>query len=263
VSTGRDVLPPSCYGFPVRRILFRVLYAFLLLAVFLGGAWLAFQKSIVGRSVPVPELVGKPLTEAIQIAHDAGLKVDEQVGRARNDDRIPKNLVLSQDPEGGSLAKPSQAIRVVISLGARDLRVPDLAGLPPRAAAMRLAQVSLQLGAVSWFRDASARIGIVAQDPEADASAEKDSGVAVLTNRGIPETRYVMPDLIGRDAEQVRARLELYGFRVGSARFESYEGVPANTILKQFPIAGAPLSTREVVSVTVSRASEPAPAVTR
>lgn len=242
----------------MRRVLFRVLYAFLLLAVFLGGAWLAFQRSIVGRSVPVPELVGKPLSDAIRIAHDAGLKVDEQVGRARNDDRIPKNLVLSQDPESGSLAKPSQSIRVVLSLGARELRVPDLTGLPPRAAAMRLAQNSLQLAAVSWYRDASARVGIVAQDPEAEATAEKDSGVAVLTNRGVPETRYVMPDLIGRDAEQVRTRLELYGFRVGSARYESYEGVPPNTILKQFPIAGAPLSTREVVSVTVSRASEPA-----
>jgi serine/threonine-protein kinase len=244
----------------VRRIVFRVLYAFLLLAVFLGGAWLAFQRSIVGRSVPVPELVGKPLSDAIRIAHDAGLKVDEQVGRARNDDRIPKNLVLSQDPEGGSLAKPSQVIRVVLSLGARELRVPDLTGLPPRAASMRLAQISLQLGAVSWYRDTSARVGIVAQDPEAESTAEKDSGVAVLTNRGVPETRYVMPDLIGRDAEQARARLELYGFRVGSARFESYEGVPPNTILKQVPLAGAPLSSREVVSVTVSRAAEPAPA---
>jgi len=247
----------------VRRVLFRVLYAFLLLAVFLGGAWVAFQKSIVGRSVPVPELVGKPLTDAIRIAHDAGLKVDEQVGRARNDDRIPKNMVLSQDPESGSLAKPSQVVRVVLSLGARELKVPDLAGLPPRAAAMRLAQDSLQLGPVSWYRDASSGVGIVAQDPEPESTAEKDSGVAVLTNRGLPETRYVMPDLIGRDADQVKARLELYGFRVGSARFESYEGVPPNTILKQVPLAGAPLSTREVVSVTVSRAAEPAAPVAR
>lgn len=247
----------------MRRVLFRVLYAFLMLVVFFGGAWLAFERSIVGRSIPVPDLVGKPLPEAIRIAHDAGLRVDEQVGRARNDERIPKNLVLSQDPEGGSLAKPSQAIRIVLSLGARDLRVPDVTGLPPRAAALRLAQFSLQLGAVSWYREAGAHVGIVSQDPEPEASAEKDSSVAVLTNRGLPETRYVMPDLVGRDAEQVRARLELYGFRVGSARFESYEGVPPNTILKQVPIAGSPLSTREVVSITVSRAAEPPPAATR
>ncbi len=89
----------------MRRVLFRVLYAFLLVAIFLGGAWIAFQRSIVGRSVPVPELVGKSLPESIRIAHDAGLKVDEQVGRSRNDDRIARNLVLSQSPESGSLAR--------------------------------------------------------------------------------------------------------------------------------------------------------------
>ena len=242
----------------MRRVLFRFLYAVLLVAIFLGGAWFAFQKSIVGRSVPVPELVGKSLPDAIRIAHDAGLKVDEQAGRARNDDHIPRNLILSQSPDSGSLAKPSQVVRIVLSLGPRELRVPDLAGLPPRAAALRLAQDTLALGAVSWYRDPVARIGIVAQDPEPEAPVGKNSPVAVLTNRGLPETRYVMPDLIGKDAEQVRARLEMYGFRVGSARFESYEGVPPNTILKQFPIPGAPLSSREVVSVTVSRAADSA-----
>jgi beta-lactam-binding protein with PASTA domain len=242
----------------VRRLAFRVLYAFLMIAIFFVGAWLAFQRSIVGRSVPVPELVGKALPEAIRIAHDSGLKVDDQAARARNDERIPRNLILSQQPESGSLAKPSQVIHVVVSLGPKELRSPDLAGLPPRAASLLLAQDSLQLGAVSWYRDRDARIGIVAQDPEAEAAVGKNAAIAVLTNRGLPETRYVMPDVVGRDAEQVRARLELYGFRVGSARYETYEGVPANTILKQFPPAGAPLTTREVVSVTVARAADAA-----
>ena len=75
----------------------------------------------------------------------------------------------------------------------------------------------------------------------------------MLTNRGAPESRIVMPDLVGKDAESVRARLEKFGFKVGSARFETYEGVRPNTILKQFPPAGYPLSNREVVSLTVSR----------
>ena len=78
---------------------------------------------------------------------------------------------VSQEPEAGSLAKPSQVVRVVLSLGARQLKVPDLTGLPPRAAALRLAQESLQLGAVSWYRDGGARVGIAAQDPEPETAA--------------------------------------------------------------------------------------------
>lgn len=241
------------------RVVFRAVYALLLAGIFLGGAWLAFERSIVGRSVAVPDLTGKPVLDAIRIAHDVGLKVEEQSGRARNDDRVGRDLILSQDPEAGSLAKPAQVVRVVLSLGARQLRVPDLTGLPPRAAALRLAQESLQLGTVSWYRDAGARIGVAAQDPEPEAPAGRNGAVEVLTNRGVAEMRYVMPDLVGRDAEQMRKVLGSHGFRVGSARYEVYEGIAANTVLKQFPASGAPISGRDVVSLTVSRPADTVP----
>jgi serine/threonine-protein kinase len=233
-------------------------YGLLLIAIFVAGAWVAFRRSIVGRSVTVPDLVGKSMPEAIGAAQQAGLRLEEQAGRARNDDKIPRGRVLLQQPEGGSLAKPSQAVRVVLSLGPRELRVPDLAGLAPRAAALKLGEETLTLGSTSWYRDALARVGIVAQDPEPDTVVARNVAVTVLTNRGLPETRFVMPDLVGQDADKMRARLETFGFRVGSARYESYEGVPPNTILKQFPPAGYPLSSREVVSLTVSRPAEAA-----
>ncbi|HEY3173943.1 MAG TPA: PASTA domain-containing protein [Thermoanaerobaculia bacterium] len=241
------------------RILFRLLYGALLVAAFLFTAWLSFRASIVGRSVTVPDLAGKTFPEAIRIAHDVGLRVEEQASRARYDDRVPRHRVLLQQPEAGSLAKPGQVVRLVLSLGPRELQVPDLAGLAPRAAALKLARESLQLGAVSWYRDAEASTGIVAQSPEPETPATKGSAVEVLTNRGMPELRFVMPDFVGQDADRVRARLETFGFRVGSARYETYEGVAPNTVLKQFPPAGYPLSRRDVVSLTVSQSASAIP----
>jgi beta-lactam-binding protein with PASTA domain len=238
------------------RVLFRLLYGSLLVALFVIGAWITFRRSIVGRTVSVPDLTGKTVPEAIEIAGRAGLRVEPVARRARNDDRIPRERVLAQEPESGSLAKPAQTVRVVLSLGPRELRVPDLTALPPRAAALKLGEESLTLGTASWYRDALARPGIVAQDPEPDTVAGRNVAVAVLTNRGQPETRFVMPDLVGQDADRMKARLETFGFRVGSARYETYEGVAANTILKQFPPAGYPLGSHEVVSLTVSRPPE-------
>jgi serine/threonine-protein kinase len=240
----------------VGRVLFRIFYGLLLVVVFLGGAWIAFRDAIVGRSVTVPDFVGKTVPEAIAAAHRLGLRVEEQAGRARSDEKIPRDRILSQQPDGGSLAKPAQVVKVVVSLGPRQLRVPELIGLPPRAASLRLTEQSLTLGTVSWYREEGERVGIVAQDPEPDTVVAKASSVAVLTNRGMPETRYVMPDLVGQDADRMKARLETFGFRVGSARYEVYEGIPANTVLKQFPPAGYPLTNREVVSLTVSRPAE-------
>lgn len=245
------------------RALFRAAFGAVLVAIFLAAAWIAFRRSIVGRSVTVPDLAGKSVLEASLAAHGAGLRLEEQTGRARHDDKIPRGRVLMQQPEGGTLAKPAQAIRVVLSLGPRELRVPELSGLPPRAAGVRLSDESLTLGSVSWFRNAAARVGIVAQDPEPDTVVARNLAVAVLTNRGQPETRFVMPDLIGHDADKMKARLETFGFRVGSARYESYEGIAPNTILKQFPPAGYPLASGEVVSLTVSRPADASPAGAR
>jgi serine/threonine-protein kinase len=243
----------------VPRILFRLLYGALLGAAFLFAAWLSFRASIVGRSVTVPDLAGKSVPEAIRIAHDVGLRVEEQASRARYDDRVPRHRILIQQPEAGSLAKPGQVLRLVLSLGPRELQVPDLAGLAPRAAALKLARESLQLGAVSWYREADTPAGIVGQNPEPETPATKGSAVEVLTNRGMPELRFVMPDFVGQDADKVRARLETFGFRVGSARYETYEGVAPNTVLKQFPPAGYPLSRRDVVSLTVSQSASAIP----
>lgn len=235
------------------RVLFRVLYGALLVAVFLGAVWFGFRRSIVGRSVAVPDLTGKTPDEALRATLDAGLQIEQQEGRARYDDKIPRGKVLLQQPEAGSLAKPSQAIRVVLSLGPRELRVPDLTGLAPRAAALKLSRESLELGAVSWYRDPAAPPGILAQDPDPDAPGKRGEAIRVLMSRGPADVRILMPDFVGKDAQAVKAHLEKFGFRVGSARFEAYDGVAPDTVLKQFPPAGYPLSNKEVVSLTVSR----------
>jgi len=247
----------------VARILFRLLYGTLLVSVFVGAVWFGFRRAIVGRSVTVPELTGKTPEEASRAARAVGLQLEEQGGRARYDERVPRGRVLLQQPEAGSLAKPAQAVRIVLSLGARELRVPELAGLAPRAAALKLSRESLELGPVSWYRDPSAPQGIVAQDPDPETPAAKGEAVRVLTSRGAPEARIVMPDFVGKDAQAARERLEKFGFRVGSARFEAYDGVRPNTVLKQFPPAGYPLSSREVVSLTVSRSADAAAAAPR
>jgi len=244
----------------VIRVLFRVLYGALLVAVFLGAVWFGFRRSIVGRSVAVPDLTGKTPDEALRAALDAGLQIEQQESRSRYDEKIPRGKVLLQQPEAGSLAKPAQAIRVVLSLGPRELRVPDLNGLAPRAAALKLARESLQLGTVSWYRDPSAPPGILAQDPEPEVPASRGGAVRVLMSRGAADLRILMPDFVGKNAQAVKAHLEKFGFRVGSARFEAYDGVAPDTVLKQFPPAGYPLSNKEVVSLTVSRPPEAAAA---
>src|SRR5215468_7975029 len=133
-TPGRVDLPIRVSFRRVKRFFFRLGYGALLVAIFVVGAWLSFRRSILGKSVTVPDLAGKSIPEAMGATAERGLLVQAQAGRARFDAEVPRDRILVQDPAPGALAKPSQVVRVVLSLGPRDLRVPDLTGLPPRAA---------------------------------------------------------------------------------------------------------------------------------
>ena len=240
----------------MRRLFFRAVFGGLLLAIFGISAWISFQRSILGRSILVPHLVGKAEQDARKIARDSGLTLVVEKGRERYDERVASHAVLLQQPGVGSFVKPGQAVRVVLSLGPRSLRVPDLAGLSPRAAGLSLLRASLALGEVSTDREYAREPGIFAQAPEPDTPASEGGPVAVLYNRGAPDRVFVMPGLVGRDAKKEKERLTVLGFRVGATRYESYEGLAPDTILKQYPPAGYPVSQKEAITLTAARPGE-------
>src|SRR4029078_2718142 len=70
---------------------------------------------------------------------------------------------------------------------------------------------------------------------------------------------YVMPDLVDREYHTVRSFLETHGFRVGSVKFEPYEGVSESLVVRQFPLPGHPLRRGEVISLVVAAVPEAAP----
>ena len=240
----------------MRRALFRVLFGAFLAGIFVVVGWLSFERSILGRSILVPNLIGKDLDQAAKTARDAGLDLRPEKGRERFDEKVPAHAVLLQRPSVGSFVKPGQTVRVVLSLGPRSIRVPDLSGLSPRAAGLSLSRASLKLGTVSFERDMPAA-GIVSQNPPADAPAGEGAGVGVLVNRGRPDTLFVMPDLVGHDAEHEKERLTKIGFKVGAIHYEDYEGLPPDTILKQYPPSGYPCSPKDPVTFTAARAGRP------
>jgi serine/threonine-protein kinase len=241
----------------VYRVLFRLAAGGALLAVFGVAGWFSFEKSVLGRSILVPDLTGKNLEDAGKVSRDAGLSLLVEKGRERFDEKVPPHAVLLQSPGVGSFVKPGQTVRVVLSLGPRSIRVPDLLGLSARAASVSLTRASLRLGEVSTDSDGVRPAGIWSQYPPPESPATDSTVVSVLTSRGARDSLFVMPDLVGRDGEHEKERLEKIGFRVGAIHYEAYEGIAPDTILKQYPPAGYPCSPREPITFTVARAEKP------
>jgi len=228
-----------------------VLYALILLGVLAATSWISFSKFVLGKSLDIPDLTSLSLEEAQAVAAEVGLSVAPDPSKDTFDEKVPLRRIRRQIPAPGTAVKMGQTVRVSFSLGPHTIRVPELSGLTERTAALSLRRSGLQEGAVAAAHVFGAP-GVVAQGVQPGTVTTPDAAVDVLLNRGAPEPTYVMPDLIGRDFDRVKLSFEARGFKLGGVKSQVYEGAAAGTILRQFPLAGFPVTVRDTLSFVVA-----------
>ena len=229
----------------------RVFYAMLLAGVLATATWVSFTRFVAGKSLKVPNLTNLTAEEAATVAAERGLEVKVDPAQEGFDDSVAAHRVRSQLPAADTAVKSGQTIRIALSLGPRAVRMPDLTGLSARAAALVVAKAGLKDAAVSTVR-LPGPPGVVAQGIAPGSIAPPESAVDVLVNRGMADVAWVMPDLIGRDFERVRTAFEERGFHIGGIKSQGYEGAATGTILRQFPLAGSPVTRRDALSFVIA-----------
>ena len=232
------------------------MYALVLAVVLVAAGWISFSRFVLGKSLEAPDMTKLSVEEASALAATRGLRLTVDQARADFSDDVPPHRVRGQVPAPRTEVKAGQTIRVHLSLGPKTIRVPELSGMTERTAALALTRSGLKEGALSVARETGA--GVVAQGVAAGATAAPETPVDLLMTRGAPDVAYVMPDLIGRDFEKVRAAFEARGFRIGGVKAQAYEGATAGTILRQYPQAGYPVTLKDTLSFVVASPEAPA-----
>ena len=231
-------------------------YAVLVFVVFGLAAYTSFSVFVRSGVTTVPSVLGMSSTDAANALADQGLVLRSKDGAGRYDDQVPAGRVARQNPDARTFVKKGSPVTVLLSLGPRRVTVPDLKGktLPGAQAAISGTGLALGriLGALAPNHEAPG--SVIEQDPDANAAVAPATGVDLLLAMAAPNERYVMPDLISRNYDQVRPYFEQLGFKFGNVKFERYEGVAAGVILRQFPLPGHPLSREDAVSVVVATA---------
>jgi hypothetical protein len=226
-----------------------------LAATYVLFAAASMRLAMRAREVQVPDLVNRLPNDATALANELGLtvRVDDQ---RRVDPKVPAGYVLAQDPAAGLTTRRQRNVRVWLSAGPRANTVPALAGETERASHARLSQEGLELTGVAEIRSpAFASDVVVAQAPAARslATTGEASKVMLLVNRGQQGASYVMPDLIGVNAERAAAILRDHGFRVAIVGSAPYPGVAAGIVVRQSPQGGFQITADVPVSLEVSR----------
>jgi eukaryotic-like serine/threonine-protein kinase len=230
-----------------------VAYALLVTVVFVVCGYLAFSGFVRSGTTTVPKVAGLSIVEAEDLLREKGL-APQRATADRYDPQVPAGRIAGQAPDAGSWVKRGSTVELVASRGPQRIDVPGLTGRALPAAQFTLGAVGLGVGrALAVYATGNPGV-VIEQDPPAGAAVPPATPVDLLVALPSAGERYVMPDLIYRHYDDVRPAFERQGFRLGSVKFEPYEGVNSGVILRQFPLAGHPVSHQDAISLVVATA---------
>ncbi|MGK2856710.1 MAG: PASTA domain-containing protein [Thermoanaerobaculia bacterium] len=235
----------------LRGCVFNFAFVCLLAVAFGASSYFWFKFWVRGKSIPTPSLIGRTLTESRAVCSDLGLVVVVDNSKDRHGDNVLAGNVVWQNRAPESLIKRGTRIHVGQSLGPLVLRVPDITGKSARTSMLQLSQKNLRLGVISYFPGGTME-NAGATEPAIGEVVGEQSAVSVAIALPKPEPAFVMPDLINRRLDDVKYRLENYGFLLSNVKLEPYPGVDDGTIIRQYPLPGGKVRRGEPISLVVS-----------
>jgi serine/threonine-protein kinase len=236
---------------------------FIAVIAFIVGYGMKFFQSrdnLIGgeesQVVQVPNVVHLDETEAkFKLGH-ADLKTEiEKIFSAD----VPKGLVIRQDPPAGKKVKQGRTVKLIVSLGDKEIVVRDLRKLPLREAEQLATDMGFRVEVVREYSDEIAVDHIVDQLPKPGDASSAGNLLKLFVSKGPEPHEIAMPNLIGKNINDVYRILAEYDIPYGDIK-----SVPTNTfesgyVVSQSVLPGTNVDTKTMGEVMIYIA-EPADA---
>lgn len=220
-----------------------------------------FVSGVIGggsKEVTVPDVKGMSYSEAKEVLEAKGLKI-EKADEPIASQKIEKGKIVSQTPSKNSKVKKGRTVRVILSAGNTELKVPDLKGLSYKEAKTLLSEMGLQISKGDEVDSDSVAEGLIAsQYPSAKTKVDKGDIITVNISKGKKDA--VIPKLVGTtftSESDVSTTLSKYGYKLGKVSYEESYETPG-TIIKQSPDAGTTAEKNTTVDIVISKAKSKA-----
>ncbi len=197
----------------------------------------------------VPRVTGTQLIEAREILERAGFEVEET--RVRSEAALDR--VLDQDPDPGVEAEDGSTVVLEVSGGPGTVRVPSLAGLPPKQVVNRLEDRDLTADLEERPSDTVDAGLAIRSVPGAGEVVERGEQIKVFISTG-PEL-VAVPNVVGLSREAAEDRIGDAGLSPGQIT-EQESPEPESEVIAQDPAAGSEVERETTVNLTVSTGIE-------
>lgn len=232
-----------------------VLFLFFLIAVAAGALWLTLRVATHADEVPTPDLIGQDVVTSLERVRSARLNL--KVTGEQYDATQAKSHVVSQDPPPGTMLREGRTISVVVSLGAQEVVIPDLAGQSLRQAELGLHKSGLKRGRVARVSYSGERDTVLSQYPPARSIANRGMPIDLLISMGAAEVLIRVPDVVGHAQVQAEEELRKIGLAAAVKQQDAGPGAKKGVVLEQNPKAGMPAAVGSAVEIIAAR-SKPA-----
>lgn len=192
-------------------------------------------------------LAGKSEAEATAAVEEAGFEAEvERV----NSEAVESGLVISVDPSGGSSATRGSTVTVIVSRGARTVKVPVLVGSQRSLAVQQIRGRGLE-PSVSEEESEQPAGEVISQSPSAGSELSRGSTVSIVVSGGQEQVR--VPNLIGQERREAVEALREAGLDPSVS--EQVTDVPAQVgrVTDQFPPPGSEVDPGTGVTLVVGK----------
>jgi serine/threonine-protein kinase len=223
----------------------RLVLIMTLLAIFLsaGSGWW-FSTGPGGASV-VPELEGRSVGVAISALEPIGLQVTQEQEHSAT---VPVGRVTRTEPVAGTRIAKQSVVTVFVSMGPKQVLVPEPLGLNLEQAKQLLIDTGLTPGAVDSFFNTAEAGQVFAFSGAAGVSLDEGSVVDLKVSLG------PVPAVEGLTLQQATEKLEAEGLTVTSQQAFS-DQVPSGQVIS-LAASADPLPEGGSVALTVSKGPE-------
>ena len=154
------------------------------IALFVGLASLLVMVALgrTGHEALVPNVVGMPLEEAKEAMSEGKFRLE--VIREVNSKKTAEGRVMETRPPAGKVVKEGRKIQAVVSLGARDVKVPKVVGHGRETAESRIREAKLTVGTVLYKANSNPRDHVLKQDPAAGTVVSRKHTVNLVLSGG-------------------------------------------------------------------------------
>jgi serine/threonine-protein kinase len=216
----------------------RILIVLGVVLVGIAAWWL-----VSGQYTAVPSVAGMAVSTARGDLANAGFTVVTGAARHSN---VPAGQVITTNPAAGGQISHGGTVTIIPSLGPVLVAMPPVTGQPLAQADHNLKAAGLTPGQPTYQTSTSIPAGLVlSTNPVAYQHWPKNKPVQLVVSSGQP-----LPNFVGQQVTAAQGAAAGGGYSIDPVPASSSQ--PANTIVRQSPAAGSPITSGEVVTVYVS-----------